>query len=124
VAQAPPGLELKSVEVLPEGAPKARARSFSYQIPVPAGRGDGLPEKIERLMASSSWPIRRPQRHTSVDLRPLLEELSLQAGVLRMRLGAGSGAAAGPRDVLSALGLSDLELEGVHLTRTAVEVRS
>jgi radical SAM-linked protein len=123
-AQAPPGLKLKSVEVLPEDAPKARARSFSYQVPIPTGRGDGLAEKIERLMASSSWPIRRPQRRTSVDLRPLLEELSLQAGVLRMRLGAGSGAAAGPRDVLSALGLCDLELEGVHLTRTAVEVQS
>jgi len=122
--QAPPGLRLTSVEVLPEGAPKARARSFSYQVPIPAGCGDGLAEKIDRLMAGSSCPIRRPHRHTSVDLRPLLAELSLEAGVLRMRLGAGIGAAAGPRDVLSALGLPDLELEGVHLTRTAVEVQT
>jgi radical SAM-linked protein len=122
--QAPPGLRLTSAEVLPEGARKAQARSFSYQVPIPAGRDDGLAEKIDRLMAGSSCPIPRPQRRSSVDLRPLLEELSLEGGVLRMRLRAGGGATAGARDVLSALGLSDLELEGVHLTRTAVEIQS
>ena len=40
-----------------------------------------------------------------------------------MRLRAGRPAACvGPREVLAALGLEGLEREGVHLTRTAVEI--
>jgi radical SAM-linked protein len=120
---APPGLRLKSVEVLPEGTKKARARSFSYQVPIPVGRCNDLAESIQRLMAGSCCPIRRTHRLATVDLRPLLEELTLEDGVLRMRLRAGSGATAGPRDVLSALGQTDLELQGAHLTRTAVEIQ-
>lgn len=120
---APPGLRLKSVEVLPEGAKKARLRSHCYEVPVPDGSRDGLAEKIDRLMAGPSCPIRRPNRSTTIDLRPFLEELSLEEGVLRMRLAVESGAGAGPRDVLAALGLSDLELQGVHLKRTVVEIR-
>ena len=121
---APPGLGLKSAEVLPDGAKKARVRSFSYQVPIPAGPRVGLAEKIDHLMAASSCPIRRPNRRTAVDLRPLLEELSVEEGVLRMRLRADSGASAGPWDVLAALGLSDLRLAGVHLRRTTVEIQS
>ena len=120
---APPGLTLKSLEVLPEGARKARVRRLSYQVPIPSRRLEGLAEKIDHLMAGSSCPIRRPNRPTTIDLRPLLEELSLEEGKLRMRIRVGSGGDAGPRDVLSALGLSDVELQGVHLKRTAVEIQ-
>jgi radical SAM-linked protein len=119
----PPGLRINSVEVLPDGAQKARPRSFSYQVPIPASRRDALAEETRRLMAAASCPVRRPDRRTAVDLRPLLDELALDEGVLRMRLRAASGPTAGPRDVLAALGQSDLELQGVHLTRTAVEIR-
>jgi radical SAM-linked protein len=120
---APPGLTLNSVEVLPEGARKARLRSLSYEVPIPERNREGLAEKIDRLMAAADCPVQRPNRRTPVELRPLLEELSLREGVLRMRLRVGTGGTAGPRDVLSALGLSDLELQGVHLKRTAVEIR-
>lgn len=121
---APPGLTLHSIEILPQGAKKARVHRVSYQIPVPAECREGLPAKIRRLMAGSSCPVRRPHRGTPVDVRPPLEELSLRDGVLRMRLRTGGQRGAGPRDVLAALGLSDLELRGVHLTRSAVEIES
>lgn len=121
---APPGLVLKSVEVLPEGAKKAQVRSASYQVPIPAECRDGLPERIRHLMAGSSCPVPRPNRGTSVDVRPSLEELSLREGGLWMRLRVDCRGGAGPRDVLSALGLSELELRGIRLTRTAVEIRS
>ena len=39
-----------------------------------------------------------------------------------MRLRAGPEGRAGPRDVLAALELADVEQQGVHLTRTAVEI--
>ena len=119
---APPGLTLKSVEVLPPGTPKARVRSVSYQVPIPPRCRDGLAEKIDRLMAASSCPIERPNRSTPIDLRRLLEHLTLHEGVLSMRLRIGSRGSAGPRDVLRALGLNDLELQGIHLTRSAVEI--
>jgi radical SAM-linked protein len=120
---APKGLTLRSVEVLSPGAKKARVRSLSYEVPIPASCGDGLAEKVHRLLAASCYPLRRPGRQSTVDLRPLLEELSLREGVLRMRLRADAGPGAGPRDVLSALDLPDLERNGVHLKRTAVEIR-
>lgn len=120
---APPGLTLTSAEVLPEGSRKARAHRLSYEVPIPGECLRGLAQKVEQLMAGSSCPIRRPNRSATVDLRPLLDELSLEDGTLRMRLRTSSGATAGPREVLSALGLPELELQGVRLKRTAVEIQ-
>ncbi len=120
--QTPPGLAFRSVEVLPAGSPKARPRSASYQAPVPPSRRAGLEERIGRLWAADSWPCQRPRGHTVIDLRADLLSLTLSEDVLQMRLRAGPEGRAGPRDVLAALGLADLEHEGVRLKRTAVEI--
>jgi len=121
-AHAPPGLRFRSAEILPPGSKKARVATVSYQVPIPAQHRAGLSERIERLLGSRSFPIPRPERGTAVDLRASLEELALREGVLHMRLRTDRAGSAGPRDVLAALGLADLEKEGVHLTRSAVEV--
>jgi radical SAM-linked protein len=121
---APPGLSINSVEALPPASPKARVRSFRYAVPLPGARRAGLTDRIDQLVASTSWPIQRPKRQVPVDLRSWLEELTLSEGVLQMRLLSGSQAGVGPRDVLAALGLDGLEEEGVCLTRTAVELLS
>jgi len=120
----PPGLTIKSVEVLPESSKKARVRSVCYQVPIPPQCQAGLRERIHRLMAASSCPIGRPGRSTPIDLRPLLEELTLRRGALLMRLRTGSRGSVRPRDVLTRLGLDGLELQGAHLNRTAVEIQS
>jgi len=119
----PPGLAIRSVDVLPPGAAKARVRSVCYQVPVPPRCREGLAEKIDRLLAVSSYEIQRPNRATPLDLRPLLSELTLRDGVLRMRLQVTGQGDARPRDVLRALDLTDLETRGVHLTRSTVEIR-
>ncbi len=120
----PPGLELRAAEVLPEGSPKARIQSLRYEASIPSPQPDELPERIERLLSASSWPITRPNRRVSIDLRPLVLELALANDGLTMRLDvAQRGGSAGPRDVLAALGLDDLERQGARLRRTAVEVR-
>jgi hypothetical protein len=49
-------------------------------------------------------------------------ELALRDGVLAMRLRIDGQGSVGPREVLAALGLADLEHSGVHLRRSAVEV--
>jgi radical SAM-linked protein len=120
--QTPPGLAFRSVEVLPAGSPKARPRSASYQAPIPPSRRAGLEERIGRLWAADSWPWHRPRGHAVIDLRADLLSLTLSEDVLQMRLRAGPEGRAGPRDVLAALDLADIEHEGVRLARTAVEI--
>ena len=78
--------------------------------------------RIERLLAAASWPVVRPRHPHPIDLRPLLLELACRDEVLMMRLRIDADGSVGPREVLAALGLADLEQRGVHLRRSAVEV--
>jgi radical SAM-linked protein len=120
--QAPPGLALESAESLPPGTPKARLRSATFQVPIPEDRRAETAQRVAELLASPSLPILRPGRSRPIDLRRSLQELELSGGVLRMRLLAGREATPGPRDVLAALGLADLEQQGTRITRTRVEL--
>lgn len=122
--QAPPGLRFLSAEVLPPGSPKASIRSACYEVPLPPDRIPGVEERVARLLAADRYAFRRPHRETSVDLRACLEELALREGRLQMRLRTGPGPTVGPRDVLSALDLADVERAGVHVTRTAMELNA
>lgn len=120
-AQAVPGLGFLSAEVLPPLGRKARARIATYRVAVPLPRRTGLEESVGRLLAATCLPVRRQNRSTTIDLRASIVDLSYCEGVLQMQLRTDSGSA-GPRDVLAALGLENLEHEGVHLTRTRVEI--
>jgi radical SAM-linked protein len=119
---APAGLSFRAVELLPEGSKKASVRSVSYEATIPGADRAGLGERIERLLAAASCSIERPRGRAAIDVRPLLSELSLADGVLRMRLRVDSGGSVGPREVLAALGLADVERRGSRLRRTAVEI--
>ncbi|MGD0653384.1 MAG: TIGR03936 family radical SAM-associated protein [Thermoguttaceae bacterium] len=121
-SQAPRGLLPLSAEILAPGAKKARACGASYEAPIPPPLDVGLDRRINRLLAQSTCTITRPHGRAPVDLRPMLEELSFRRGVLLMRLKIAQEGGVGPRDVLAALGLEDLESRGVRLTRTAVEL--
>ncbi len=122
--QAPPGLRIETLEVLPPGSRKARAVSASYQIAVPVSRLPGLEERIQRLLSASTSLIRRPNRSAPIDLSASLLALALEEGSLEMRLRTDPGGSATARDVLAALGLEDLEHEGIVLTRSEVEIDS
>jgi hypothetical protein len=123
-SQAPPGLRIESLEVLPPGSRKARAVSASYQIATAASRYPGLEARVQRLLSASTSLIRRPNHSAPIDLRASLLALALREDTLEMRLKTDAGGIAGPRDVLAALGLEDLEHEGIVLTRTDVEIDS
>jgi radical SAM-linked protein len=122
--QAPPGLRIESLEVLPPGHPKARCVSASYQLAIPVSRLPGLEDRIQRLLSASTSLIRRPNRSAPIDLKASLLALALEEDMLQMRLKTDPGGSAGPRDVLAALGLEDIEQEGIALTRTDVEIDS
>ena len=120
--QAPPGLAWESVQDLPPGTPKARLRSATFETPIPGDRRGEAAQRVAELLASPAVPILRPGRSKPIDLRRSLQELDLSGGVLQMRLRAGREATPGPRDVLAALGLAELEQRGVWITRTRVEL--
>ncbi len=119
---APPGLGIRTIEILPEGGSKARVHSASYEAPIPSACQGPLMQRIERLLAASTWPIERAHGRAPIDLRPLLLELAFRDGVLAMRLRVDQRGSVGPRDVLTALGMPDIEAQGAHLRRTTVEV--
>jgi len=119
-----PGLAFHRVEILPPGN-KARVTRATYQVAVPAECPGAIAQRVASLLASRSWPIRRPDRAEPIDLIEFLEELKVSEAVLSMTLRVTQqGAAPGPRDVLAALGLADLEADGACLRRTNVEVRT
>jgi radical SAM-linked protein len=120
--QLPGGLKLNSVEVLPTGVKKALVRSASYEAAIPAPLTSGLAERIDRLLAQPACPIARSHGRSTVDIRPLLETLAFSNGILSMRMRIDQSGSAGPREVLKALALDDLESQGVSLARTAVEI--
>ena len=120
--QAPPGLVFHKVETLPDGCKKANVQSVIYEASIPAGDQAGLNGRIERLLAAESWPIERARGRAAIDLRPLISELAMIDDVLKMRLRVDSRGSVGPREVLAALNLSDIERQGSHLRRTAVEI--
>jgi radical SAM-linked protein len=120
--QLPRGLALGSVEVLPSEAKKVRVTSASYQAPILTPLDAALEERIDRLLAQQACPISRTHGRSTVDIRPLIQSLSLSHGVLDMRLKIDQNGSVGPREVLKALDLDDLESKGVALLRSAVEI--
>jgi radical SAM-linked protein len=120
--QAPRGLRFLSAAVLAPGSRKAQVRSAVYRIAVDAARRAAVQESVRRLMSAEGYPIQRPKRATPVDLRASLIALELREDGLEMRLRTDAAGSAGPRDVLLALGLDDLETAGARLARTAVEI--
>jgi hypothetical protein len=80
--------------------------------------------KVAEFLAGASCLIQRSDRPQAIDVRPLVDELEVSGGVLRMRLRVIHEAGVRPRDLLGMLGLDDLAGEGVYLTRTAVELQT
>ena len=63
-------------------------------------------------------------RSAPIDVGAALVGAGAAGRVLEMRLKTDPGGSAGPRDVLAALGLEDLEHQGTVLTRSDVEIDS
>jgi radical SAM-linked protein len=122
VPHLPPGLGIKHVEIMPEGAKKAAVRSVIFEVRLPAQCLAEAARGIERLLAAESFVAAREEGKAPIDLRPYIEELSLVDDSLRMRLVVTPLGSARPREVLEAIGLADVESLGFQLARTAVEL--
>lgn len=119
-----PGLEFRSVEVLPPSAPPARVKRVVYCLEVPAERQAAVQARLREITSSAAFSIHRPAKGKTFELRAWVEELALDDGVLRMILRVDPQGSLHPREVLAALGLEDLESQGVPLVRADVELFS
>ena len=122
--QLPPGARLLSaVEVSPEAPPlPARVRGIEYRVTVDAP-ADHVEVAVRRALAASSLP--RERRNRLYDLRPLIEDLRVQAvdGTgceLWMRLRAEAGATGRPDEVMACLGL-DKQVTSIRRTRLILD---
>lgn len=118
-----PGLEFLRVETLPEGSKKCQIRCSSYEMEIPPQHRRQAETRVGELIAAESCPVTRLRGGKTVDPCRSLEHLEIDSDTLRMRLAVLPQGGASPRDVLTALGLQDLEQEGCYLTRTEVELQ-
>ncbi len=112
---APPGLVIRSVEVVPPEAPKIPnlIRAAEYRVTLPEPPSD-LALRVAALLQMGALP--RTRRGKPYDLRPLIERLQVcDAQSLEMRLAARGGATGRPDEVLLALGVDPLSAR-VHRT--------
>jgi hypothetical protein len=122
-AHLPPGIAINRVETLAAGTGKAQAARMTYEMPVPTERRLGVQSAVAALLARDRYEIEREDRRERIDLKADLDGLELIEDRVRFSLRATRTAGARPREVLEALGLADLEAEGLHLVRTSVEVQ-
>ena len=120
--QAPPGLSIKEIAVMPDGMGKAQAAHVEFAAAVPVELRAATATRIAQFLAASEHPIAREGRATPLDLRPLVEQITLDGETLCFRLRVDREGSARPREVLAAMGLEDLEFQGTGLTRTRVEI--
>lgn len=123
VKAAPPGLELINVSAVDPKAPvlQTAVRSSEYLVkilePIETERLQSL---IELLISTDE--VVRDRRGKTYNLRPLIEELNIEAmddgfAHLRMRLSARESATGRPDEVLLALGLDPF---AAQIERTAL----
>lgn len=118
----PSGLQVFRAEPLAEIDPKSRVQSITYAIAVPEDLWPKSQRAIAVLLNETSWVVQREGKPNGVDIRPLIEDLSLDGGRLQMRLLVTPQLAVRPREVLRALGLDNLESCGYVLARSHVEL--
>jgi radical SAM-linked protein len=119
---APPGLRIVRIEALVPGTSKVQVKRATYEIPVPASRRVAAQAAIKELLSCSTHVVHRPQNDARVDVRPMLDRVELTDGTLRFSVHVTGEGTARPREILTALGLDDLEREGLLLTRTRLEI--
>lgn len=119
---APPGLCFTSAEVMPPGTRKTQVRRVTYEVPLPAERRSAAHSAAVALLAEATHPVERETSRHPVDLRSYVESLAVVDGTLRFDVKVTGEGSARPREVLEAVGLTDLEQHGLCLTRTRVEV--
>ena len=107
-----PGIEITHVREVADTLPPLQTlvRAADYVVTV-SGDVAGLDQRVSELLSAGT--LRREKRGKVYDLRALIETLSVEGNVIKMRLSTRDGATGRPEEVLDALGLAD-RLAAVH----------
>jgi len=123
VAHAPAGLQIKQIELLPPGAPKAQVRAVHYQMTVPVDRQPSLADWIARWTTDRDELLGLMGSEVPAVLRAL-ESIRLEGEQLQFVLRRLPEGVPNARDLLTHLQLADLEAHGAVLIRTRVELEA
>ncbi len=121
-ALAPAGLTITDLQPMEIGQPKPRIHRLTYQFPIPDDRKDATRRAVDTLLSETFRFIERAGRKQPLDVRAGIADLQLDDGVLIMKLKVSREASVRPLEVLEALGLAELQYQGLYLTRTTVEL--
>lgn len=125
-ACCPPGLVIHNVQVLGDQDRKAKMASVVYEVDLPAELmqrdSERLKRAIETLQETELLSVTRKGKQIEIDLKETLAGLWLDGDRLMMTIRVIQQSQLQPRDILAAIGLQDLLVEGAVLTRTKVEL--
>jgi radical SAM-linked protein len=124
-----PGLEIKSVQLLPEGSGKAKLERTDYEITTPekelgAGELDvaSLHARIRSLSDQATVTVERKKKPLTVRVSEQIIALRFD-GTLQLSLAASEAATLKPTDVLDLIECSDWISHGSQITRTHVVLK-
>lgn len=124
-----PGLEIRSVQRLPEGSGKAKLERTDYVITTPdpelgaaAVNAEAVGAQIDTLLATPTVTIERKKKPMTVTVSDQI--LALQfTDHIELSLAASDAATLKPTDVLDLIGCSDWIEHGSQITRTEVVLK-
>ena len=128
-ASSPLGMRVLEARPL-EGKPRVVSQEFQLSLREEAATA--VAARLEELAGQERWPVerlispkegRKDKQVRPVDLKPLIEDLRLDRGVLRWRLRPQGDLWARPGEVLTLLGLDD-RVDLARVERTAVEYKT
>lgn len=125
-AEAFEGLSIVGVTCHPVRQ-RSEVVAVEYTAPLPAEvSADQVRERAGPILAASSLPLRRrspgkPDR--TVDVRPMIEWIRVEAGEVRFRLALGSHVLPRVQEILELLGLGNFVNQGMVPRRSAVVLR-
>lgn len=127
-ANAPPGMCFRQAEQLTTKKPP-RPLKAHYELAIDAETAEDLTRRLDELAAQDAWPIERLVSSRGgrggfttrvMDIRPLVEALRVDAGVLHVTLVRNGDTWARPSEVLRLLGL-DERVDLAATVRTKLE---
>ncbi len=130
-ANTPPGMRFYQAEQLT--AKKApRPLKAHYELAVAPDVAEGITSRLDELASQDSWPIERLVSSRGrrggfttrvIDIRPLVEAVRVEAGVLHVTLVRNGDTWARPSEVLRLLGL-DERVDLAATVRTVLEFQT
>lgn len=121
--KSPPGLHIKSVEVLGDQQRKVKMDKAIYELALPDDTNvDSLEKAIQEFTTREKLVVERKDKQVELNLTESLDGLWFEDGRLLMSIRVVQQSQLQPRDILAALGLGELLREGATLTRTKIEI--